>query len=110
MGGLFRIRFPVCSQSTGGAGLFHLDKSPNDVEPVSPGGAPGNPQLLKQNFGMTAGVYQTTGPVHFALEYFRAEHTLYEYGEVNPSDPTIINIKKPVQVLNFINAGFTIVW
>jgi hypothetical protein len=94
----------------GGAGVFRLDKSPNDVEPVSASGAVGNPQLLKQNFGMTAGIYQTTGPVHFALEYFRAEHTLYEYGEASPSDPSVINIKKPVQVVNFINAGFTVVW
>lgn len=94
----------------GGAGVFRLDKSPNDVEPVTPGGAVGNPQLLKQNFGMTAGVYQATGPVHFALEYFRAEHTLYEYGEVNPNDPMEITTKKPVQVVNFINAGFTVVW
>jgi hypothetical protein len=94
----------------GGAGVFRLDKSPNDVEPVSPGGAVGNPQLLKQNFGMTAGVYQPTGPVHFALEYFRAEHTLYEYGEANPTDPSLINIKKPVQVVHFLNAGFTVVW
>jgi hypothetical protein len=93
----------------GGVGVFRLDKSPNDKEPVTPSG-PGNPQMLKQNFGITAGVYQTTGPLQFALEYFRAEHDLYEYGEANPNDPTIINIKKPVQVVHFINAGFTIVW
>jgi len=93
----------------GGAGVFRLDKSPNDAAPVTPSG-PGNPQMLKQNFGITAGVYQTTGPLRFALEYFRAEHGLYEYGEADPSDPTIINIKKPVQVVNFINAGFTIAW
>lgn len=94
----------------GGAGLFRLDKAPSDVEPVSAAGSVGNPKLLKQNFGMTAGVYQTTGPLHFALEYFRAEHTLYEYGEVDPIDPTIIHVKKPVQVVNFLNAGFTVVW
>jgi hypothetical protein len=94
----------------GGAGLFHLDKAPSDVEPVTPEGGVGNPRLLKQNFGMTAGVYQTTGPLHFALEYFRAEHQMYEYGEVDPSNAAIINVKKPVQVVNFINAGFTLVW
>jgi hypothetical protein len=101
---------PLKLKVAGGAGLFHLDKSPNDVEPINPGGAVGNPQLLKQNFGMTVGVYQTTGPVHFALEYFRAEHTLYKYGEADPNDPTLISIKEPVQVVNFLNAGFTIVW
>ena len=33
------------------------------------------------------------GPVHFALEYFRAEHTLYEYGATDPNDSTIVYIK-----------------
>lgn len=93
----------------GGAGVFRLDKSPNDLPPVDASGAH-NPQMLKQNFGVTAGVYQTTGPVRFALEYFRAEHQLYEFGEANPSDPTLVSVKKPVQVVNFINAGFTVAW
>lgn len=93
----------------GGAGVFHLDKSPNDPEPVSASGA-GNPSMLKQNFGITAGVYQTTGPLRFALEYFRAEHDLYEYGETDPNNANLVTIKKPVQVVNFINAGFTVAW
>jgi hypothetical protein len=93
----------------GGAGVFGLDKSPNDLPPFDASGAH-NPQMLKQNVGITAGVYQTTGPLRFALEYFRAEHRLYEYGEANPSDPTLISIKKPVQVVNYINAGFTVAW
>jgi Gram-negative porin len=107
--GLAAVNFDAIHlKVAGGAGVFHLDKSPNDPDPVAVGG--GNPSMLKQNFGITAGVYQTTGPLHFALEYFRAEHDLYEYGEANPNDPTLINIKKPVQVVNYINAGFTIVW
>jgi hypothetical protein len=93
----------------GGAGVFRLDKSSHDPEPVSASGA-GNPSMPKQNFGLTAGVYQTTGPVHFALEYFRAEHALYEYGEADPVNPMLVTIKKPVQVVNYINAGFTVVW
>jgi len=48
--------------------------------------------------------------VHFALEYFRAEHTLYEYGVADPNDPTIVYIKQPRQAVNFVNAGFTVVW
>jgi hypothetical protein len=92
----------------GGAGVFRLDKTENDPDPLTEGAV--NPQLLKQNFGMTLGVYQTTGPVHFALEYFRAEHTLYEFGEADPNNAGVVLIKKPVQVVNFINAGFTIVW
>jgi hypothetical protein len=94
----------------GGAGLFHLDKAPDDPAPVDATGAPGNPQLLKQNVGYTLGLYQTTGPVHFALEYFRAEHTLYEYGATDPKDPTIVDIIQPRQAVNFVNAGFTVVW
>jgi hypothetical protein len=94
----------------GGAGLFHLDKAPDDPPPVDATGTPGNPQLLKQNVGYTIGLYQTTGPVHFALEYFRAEHTLYEYGVTDPNDPTIVDIKQPRQSVNFVNAGFTVVW
>lgn len=100
---------PIHLKVAGGAGVFRLDKSPHDAEPVTPSG-PGNPRLLKQNFGLSAGLYQTTGPLHFALEYFRAEHGLYEYGEADPNDATSINIKKPVQVVNYVNAGFTVVW
>ncbi len=109
--GLAAVKFDqIHLKVAGGAGVFRLDKSPNDKEPVTAAGLVGNPQLLKQNFGITAGVYQTTGPLHFALEYFRAEHGLYEFGEADPNNPTIVHIKKPVQVVNFINAGFTIVW
>ncbi len=108
--GLAAIKFDsIHLKVAGGAGVFRLDKSPHDPAPVTASGV-GNPGMLKQNVGFTAGVYQTTGPVHFGLEYFRAEHDLYEYGEVDPNNPSLINIKKPVQVVNFINAGFTIVW
>jgi hypothetical protein len=108
--GLAALKFDAIHlKLAGGAGVFRLDKSPNDAAPVTAAGA-GNPQMLKQNFGITAGLYQTTGPLHFALEYFRAEHTLYEFGVADANDPTLIHIKKPVQVVNFINAGFTIVW
>ena len=94
----------------GGAGVFLMDKTDNDPEAVTDAGLVGNPRLIKQNFGLTAGVYQTTGPLHFALEYFRAEHTFHEYGEQDPDDPTIVNLLKPTQVVNFVNAGFTVAW
>jgi hypothetical protein len=100
---------PINLKVAGGAGVFLLDKVSDDPEPVTPSGA-GNPRMLKQNFGLTAGVYQTTGPVHFALEYFRAEHGLYEFGEEDPTNMSLIRIRKPVQVVNYLNAGFTIVW
>jgi len=108
--GLAALKFDALHlKVAGGAGVFRLDKSEHDADPVTPSG-PGNPRLIKQNFGISAGIYQTTGPLHFALEYFRAEHDLWEYGEADPNDPNSIHIKKPVQVVNFINAGFTIVW
>ena len=92
----------------GGAGIFHLDKAPDDQEAFDASGTPGNPQLLKRNLGYTVGVYQSTGPVHFALEYFRAEHTLYDYGTTGPTGEQYTNT--PRQVVNFVNAGFTVVW
>jgi hypothetical protein len=108
--GLAAIKFDAIHlKVAGGAGVFRLDKSEHDPEPVSVSGA-GNPSKIKQNVGITAGVYQTTGPLRFALEYFRAEHDLYEYGVADPNDATKITIKKPVQVVNFINAGFTVAW
>jgi hypothetical protein len=108
--GLAAIKFDAIHlKLAGGAGVFQLDKSPNDPAPVSASGA-GNPSKPRQNFGVTAGVYQTTGPLRFALEYFRAEHVLHKYGEADPNDSTRITVKEPVQVVNFINAGFTVVW
>ena len=71
---------------------------------------PANPNLIKQNLGMTVGIYQTTGPVHFALEYFRAQHTWYDRGVTNVANPTVIDIVTPKQTVNFINAGMTIAW
>ena len=96
----------------GGAGLFHLDKDKNDVPGVMDAtGAPTNPQLIEQNLGFTIGAYQTTGPVHFALEYFRAQATWYPLGVASPTDATkTIGVLTPKQDLNFINAGMTVVW
>ena len=94
----------------GGAGLWKVDKNRNDSGPISPTGDPRNPALIKQNLGMTVGIYQTTGPVHFALEYFRAQHTWYDRGVANATDPTMVNIVTPQQTINFVNAGMTIAW
>jgi hypothetical protein len=95
----------------GGAGVWHLDKSKNDSGPVSATGAPANPQLIKQNLGLTVGLYQTTEPVHFALEYFRADQTWYDRGVASVTDPNVtVGLTTPKQTVNFINAGTTIVW
>jgi hypothetical protein len=94
----------------GGAGIFQLDKTKNDPgEPTATVAT--NPNLIKQNLGMTLGISQTTGPVHFALEYFRAQHTWYDRGIANAADPTApVSIVTPKQAVNFINAGMTVVW
>lgn len=95
----------------GGAGVWRLDKTENDSGPQSPTGAPTDPHLIKQNLGATVGVYQTTGPAHFALEYFRAQHTWYDRGVPSATDPNVTaRIETPTQIVNFINAGATVVW
>jgi hypothetical protein len=95
----------------GGMGIWRLDKTENDSGPQSETGAPVDPQLIKQNLGITVGAYQTTGPVHFALEYFRAQHTWYDRGVASATDPNVTaRIERPTQTVNFINAGATVTW
>jgi hypothetical protein len=109
--GLAAITFDsIHLKLAGGAGVFLLDKAPDDPVPFDPiTGLAGNPLLLKRNLGYTVGLYQSTGPVHFALEYFRAEHTLYEYGTIDANTGAMF-ITYPRQAVNFINAGFTVAW
>jgi hypothetical protein len=95
----------------GGMGLWHLDKTVNDSAPTSELGAPLDPHLIKQNLGTTIGLYQTTGPVHFALEYFRAKHTWYDRGVASATDPNVASgVETPTQTVNFINVGTTVAW
>jgi hypothetical protein len=95
----------------GGLGVWHLDKNKDEVGTMSATGSPTNPQLIKENVGMTVGFYQTTEPVHFALEYFRAQSTWYPYGVPSATDPTVTaGVITPRQVVNFVNAGMTVVW
>jgi hypothetical protein len=94
----------------GGAGVFMLDKNENDSGPLSDTGAANDPRLLKRNLGITVGLYQTSEPVHLALEYFRAQHVWYDRGVPNAIDPTMVDIETPKQVVHFINAGVTVVW
>ena len=95
----------------GGAGVWQLDKNKDDGPAISASGAPANPQLIKQNVGETIGLYQSTGPIRFALEYFRAQHTWYDRGVPSPSDPSMAaGVTTPRQTVNFINAGMTVIW
>lgn len=101
---------PLRLKVAGGMGVWRLDKNENDSGPISDTGTPNDPQLIRENLGVTVGVYQTTEPVTFALEYFRAQHTWYDRGEANAIDPTMIDVVTPKQVVHFFNAGMTIVW
>jgi hypothetical protein len=95
----------------GGLGVWHLDKNKDEVGTMNASGAPTNPQLLEQNFGWTVGMYQTTGPVHFALEYFRADSTWYPLGVASATNPIVtVGVLTPRQAVNFANAGLTLVW
>jgi hypothetical protein len=102
---------PLRLKIAGGLGVWHLDKNKDEVGTMSATGAPTNPQLLEQNFGWTVGAYQTTAPVHFALEYFRAASTWYPVGVASATNPLVtVGVLTPRQVVNFINAGMTVVW
>jgi hypothetical protein len=35
---------------------------------------------------------------------------VYECGVTNPDNPNVIDSKRPPQAVNFVNAGFTIIW
>jgi len=95
----------------GGAGVWRLDKTENDSGPQTETGAPVDPQLIKQNLGVTVGAYQTSGPVHFALEYFRAQHIWQDRGVASATDANVTaRIERPTQTVNFFNAGATAVW
>ena len=95
----------------GGAGVWHVDRAKNDSGPQSVTGAPANPRLIKQNFGVTVGAYHAVGPVHLALEYFRAQHNWHDQGMPSAADPNMTaSVVSPQQVVHFINAGFTVVW
>jgi hypothetical protein len=89
--------------------VWQLDKSKNDPPEPTPTMAT-NPALIKQNLGITGGLYQTTGPVHFSLEYFRAQHTWFDRGVADPNNPAAVRIVTPKQSMNFVNVGMTVVW
>jgi Gram-negative porin len=95
----------------GGVGILQVDKNENDKGTQSSTGSPEDPRLIRRNVGTTIGIYQTTRPVHFALEYFHAQHTWYDRGVPLDTDPTMTaGVETPEQAVDFINAGMTISW
>jgi Gram-negative porin len=85
-----------------GLGISRLQRAPDDPEDS------GDSKVPKQQVGMSAGVYQGLyKTVVVALEVFRAQTTWYNHGEPVGADTAII---RPVQTVNFFNAGATLVW
>jgi hypothetical protein len=85
----------------GGAGVTKVQKTQFDP----PGPVPDN-VLLRQQTGLSAGIYQTINKtVILALEYFRAQYDWYELTTAAGEAP-----QTPTQVVNFINAGVTMIW
>ncbi len=86
----------------GGLGISRLQRASDDP-PDS-----GDSKVPKQQVGMSAGVYQGLyKTVIVALEVFRAQTTWYDHGQAAGVDTAII---RPVQTVNFINVGATLVW
>jgi hypothetical protein len=86
----------------GGLGISRLQRSVDDPA-VS-----GDSKVPKQQVGMSAGVYQGLyKTVIVALEVFRAQTTWNDHGQAQGNDTAII---RPVQTVNFINAGATLIW
>jgi hypothetical protein len=62
----------------------------------------------KQQLGISGGVYQGLyKTVIVALEFFRAQTTWYDHGVSVGADTAIV---RPVQTVDFINAGATLIW
>jgi hypothetical protein len=90
----------------GGAGISRLSHDASDPPST------GNVITPKQQVGFSAGLYQGAfnKTVFFAVEYFRAITTWYDRGQPDPTDPTLTDIIRPRQAVNFFNLGTTVVW
>ncbi len=88
----------------GGAGLTQILKTINDPSgPFTTGNYP------KQQMGISAGIYQHINEsLILALEYFRATYSWYD--QPDPTDMTMMRIISPVQTVNLINVGGTVVF
>jgi Gram-negative porin len=89
-----------------GAGISRL------AHDVSDPASTGNVITPKQQVGFSGGVYQGAfnKTIFFAVEYFRAITTWFDRGQPDPTDPTLIDIIRPRQAVNFFNVGATVVW
>jgi hypothetical protein len=85
----------------GGLGLTQILKTVNDIEPFT------TSDFQKEQFGGSFGVYQHINEsLVVAAEYFRATYSWYQ--EPDSGDPT--KISSPVQNVNLVNVGGTVVF
>lgn len=86
-----------------GAGLNRTKRDRDDPPETATGSTP-----LKQQLGISAGVYQTFyKTVTVALEYFQAQWTWFDRAEMIGADLFVVT---PRQTVNFVNLGATLVW
>jgi Gram-negative porin len=84
----------------GGAGVT---RSKHDY--ADPPSSSQNVPFIAQQLGFSAGIYQQAfSMVTFALEYFGAQFTWFDHALPDGS------IVRPRQMVNFVNAGATLVW
>jgi hypothetical protein len=84
----------------GGGGVSQLILTPLEMQPFA--------QLVppKQQVGISIGVYQTFFKnLIWAIEYFRGQYTWYQYQQMAGGP-----IVSPVQTVNFVNTGLTLVF
>jgi hypothetical protein len=85
-----------------GLGISRLQRASDDPPDT------GDSKVPRTQVGFSAGVYQGLyKTVIVALEFFRAQTTWYNRGLAVGPDIAII---RPVQTVNFVNAGATLVW
>jgi hypothetical protein len=89
----------------GGAGVSQLKLTPYEQEPYSMQVPP------KQQLGISIGLYQTFfKQLTWAVEYFRGQYTWYQYQGL-ATDPAVTPMRvTPIQNVNFINTGLTLVF
>jgi len=84
----------------GGAGVSQLKLTSSEQEPYSDNVPP------KQQLGISIGLYQTFFKnLTWALEYFRGQYSWYNYQK--GSDSPVV---APIQNVNFVNTGLTLVF
>jgi len=84
----------------GGAGVSQLKLTSSEQEPYSDNVPP------KQQLGISIGLYQTFFKnLTWALEYFRGQYSWYNYQK--GSDTPVV---APIQNVNFVNTGLTLVF